>query len=303
MRQEDQVLYCYPDPTIRTTYTLWGGMVVQVKEDAGACGPGNNLFTTNTVVVDETADTLTLLFKENVASEVRVLLPAAQRPFTYGTYSFSVKSVAVKDAAGVVLSNVLPKELVLGMFTWDDTENYAVHENYNHEVDVEVSRWNCENNSDVQFLVQPPGYPQMHRLFTGESNATDIENKYKQGGQVYDFTWNPGQIDWTSTAGSYETNQFVLKTDEAIYRKVPDYVQCLPDTGGNLEIRINLWNMLGASQPVGLSFTDTVEVVFDNFSFVPSGQMHISDGGVCSKHCQCNHGVSECVNSICTPLV
>lgn len=302
--QENQLLYCYPDPSVRTTSTLWNGMVIQVKDSGtggATCGPGNNMFTKNNVRVDEGNQTLTLLYQNGAASEVRVLLPAAQRPFTYGTYRFSIRSVAVKDVTGSVLSNVLPQELVLGMFSWDDTENYAVHENYNHEVDIEVSRWNCTDNADLQFLVQPPGYPQMHRLFTGRPNASSIEDKYQQGGQVHEFTWNPAKINWDSTAGNYNNNNvFVLKTEEALYRKVPDYVQCLPDTGKNLEIRINLWNMASASQPVGLSLTDTVEVVIDNFSFTPSSETYVPVGGYCSKNCQCQVGVSKCVGNICT---
>lgn len=121
-RQEDKKLYCFPDAGARKQHTLWGGMVVQVKESTGVCGPGDNKFTTDTVVADTSADTLTLRYANGVASEVRVLLPESRRPFTYGTYRFSIGSVEVKDAAGVVLSNVLPKELVLGLFSWDDTE-------------------------------------------------------------------------------------------------------------------------------------------------------------------------------------
>jgi hypothetical protein len=119
---EDMSLYCFPDASARTTFSLWGGMVIQPKASEGVCGPGNNFFRPDTVQVDTTADTLTLFYANAVASEVRVLLPAAQRPYTYGTYRFSVKSVEVLNAAGTVLSNTLPKELVLGLFTWDPLE-------------------------------------------------------------------------------------------------------------------------------------------------------------------------------------
>ena len=104
LNQEDQELYCFPSGQ-RQTYTLWGGMRVQIKQDDSmVCGPGNNRFTTETVQIDESADKLTLQYKNGVASEVRILLPEAQRPFTYGKYSFSVESVSVKDASGSVLS-------------------------------------------------------------------------------------------------------------------------------------------------------------------------------------------------------
>lgn len=119
---EDMPLYCFPDASARTTYTLWGGMLIQPKASEGVCGPGNNFFRSDTVQVDTSADTLTLFYSNTVASEVRVLLPSAQRPYTYGSYRFSIKSVEVLNSAGAVLSNTLPKELVLGLFTWDPLE-------------------------------------------------------------------------------------------------------------------------------------------------------------------------------------
>ena len=69
---------------------------------------------------------------------MRVLLPQEEMPFHYGEYSFSVKSVQVIDGTtGVIVENgVLPVTLILGLFTWDATEDYARHENYNHEVDI-----------------------------------------------------------------------------------------------------------------------------------------------------------------------
>ncbi len=122
LRAEDQLLYCFPDAAARPTYTLWNGLVIQPKISESACGPGNNFFRSETVVVDTAQQTLTMLYANGVASEVRVLLPEAQRPFSYGSYQFSVKSVEVLSSAGDVLSNVLPKELVLGLFTWDPFE-------------------------------------------------------------------------------------------------------------------------------------------------------------------------------------
>jgi hypothetical protein len=126
INQEQMESYCFPAPDQRATFKLWGGMIVQVKEDANVCGPGSNRFSRDTVVVDEVNETITLQYKNGVASEVRILLPEEERPFTYGTYSFSVKSVVVKDSDGAIVSSVLPKDLVLGLFTWDSMENYAL---------------------------------------------------------------------------------------------------------------------------------------------------------------------------------
>jgi hypothetical protein len=279
-------MYCFPPAP--TTWRMWNGKQIQVKEDASVCGPGNNLFSNETAY--EKDGELYLTYSNQQASEVRVTLPGKQI-YGYGTYTFSVKSISVLDAAGRVKDNKLPKDLVLGIFTWDDTDNYAIHENFNHEVDIEISRWNCDDNSDVQFLVQPAGFPQMYRFYSGQG-AT-----YDQGGHTYSFTWLPNRIDWATTAGGGQ--QFSLTTEEALYKKVPDFVQCMPS--GYTEVRLNLWNVNGAEVPAGLEPTDTVQVVIDKFEYESSPVAYAADGDYCSKSCQCGPA-SECLNGLCTNL-
>ena len=152
-------LYCFPDFAERTRWrNVWGKYTVEVKESDELCGPSDNKFTSNTVsLVDN--NQLKLQFKKvgNAweAGEVRVRLPEAQMPFLYGRYSFSIESVQVIDTqSGAVIDDKLPPTLILGLFTWDDTEDYASSENFNHEVDIEISRWNKPGNEDLQFLVR-----------------------------------------------------------------------------------------------------------------------------------------------------
>jgi hypothetical protein len=155
-------------------------------------------------------------------------------------------------------------------------------------VDIEISRWNCEENADVQFLVQPPGSPQTHRFFSGATNAT-----LDQGGHNYSFNWLPGRIEWGTSAGGGET--FALSTEELLYKRQPDLIQCMPDQ--DVEVRINLWNMLGAKQPEGLSDTDYVEVRIGRFSYEPSSELGLGAGEICSKDCQCSS--YSCVDHRC----
>lgn len=151
-------LYCFPPFKERTRFrNVWGRYTVEVKESDSTCGPSDNKFTTNTVsLVDKRH--IKLQFKKVgsqwEASEVRVRLPEREMPFSYGSFSFSLKTIEVINSiTGKVLANVLPPSLVLGLFTWDDTESYAAKENMNHEVDIEISRWNDPDNADLQFLV------------------------------------------------------------------------------------------------------------------------------------------------------
>lgn len=308
-------LYCYPDSTQRQQWNdVWGQCIVQVKSEpsGGSCGPGNNIFTTNTVSYDATTDELTLEYKlvngQWQASEVRLVLPDDLMPFTYGTYSFSVKNVATIDSTtGQELYPYLSTDLVIGLFTWDGTEMYEVHENYNHEVDVELSRWGDPSNADAQFLIQPPEPMQTHRFFSGQSSSggdsssTSSNNgttspQFNPGGHTYEFTWQPTVVSWRSSNGQ----SFRYTTRMALDANLPDRIQCLP---ANVEIRFNIWNWQGDPFVAPAQYSDNhmARVVIDNFSFVPSSVSFVEDGNDCSKHCQCR-STSRCFNTVCTAL-
>jgi hypothetical protein len=111
----------------------------------------------------------------------------------------------------------------------------ATHENYNHEVDIEISQWNIPNNADAQFLVQPAKAPQFERFFSGGA-----EGSVDQGGHVWRFDWGPNRVDWHTTAADGHTHTY--STKDAIYYGTPDHVQCLP---ANVEVRMNVWNLFG----------------------------------------------------------
>jgi len=262
---------------------MWdGGFTVQVKE-GNMCGTGDNRFTPNTVSVPVgSRQDLVLQFKKNgdywEASEVRIVNPDGST-FKYEDYSFHVNSVKVKDSANIVISNVLPANIVLGLFTWDPTDDYSTNRNYNHEVDIEISKWGDPNNKDVQFLIQPPpGYPQKYSFYS----RTDT-NTYDQSDQLNSFDWLPNKISWSSTAGGGQTHKYT--TEDAVLKGCTDNVQCLPAA---VEIRINLWSIGGSTTaPQGLSDTDVVEVIIDNFTHEESSVEFALPGDDCSKHCQC----------------
>jgi len=125
--QPETPLYCFRDYANRVRWEdVWGSYTVEVKRhaDNDVCGPGENRFSEETVSLNN--DEITLQYRKTadgwVGSEVRILLPPEQMPYTYGTYQFSVKTVSVKDASNQIISDALPPSLVLGMFTWDTTD-------------------------------------------------------------------------------------------------------------------------------------------------------------------------------------
>eukprot|EP00957_Ditylum_brightwellii_P157208 11964623-Ditylum_brightwellii.AAC.1 len=269
-------LYCFPESAQRTQYdgAFDGNYVIEVKDGLGVvCGPGGNHFTKDTVQYDASTKELTLEYKMVnglwSAAEVRILrtpIIFSERgiTFSYGSFSFNVKSVSVLDDQDNILSSSLPADIVLGMFTWDTKEDYAMNENWNHEVDIEISQWGDPSNEDVQFLIQPFDKPGPH--------FTDRFNSGGQGGQDYKFTWNPNEINWSTTAGGVVGTTRTYSTTIAREACAVDYIQCLPS---NTEVRINLWNM-GDLVPDGLPLdgSQRVAVVIGDFKYEESAQTH-----------------------------
>ena len=152
-------LYCFPLPEERIVYkNIWKkGYTVEVKERNEVCGPGFNSFGRETVMAADNSNELTLMFKKIgstwKASEVRVLLPFNNK-YQYGLFKFHVKSIQVIDGTTETpTEKLLPKDIVLGLFTWDPTDRYVDEnnrQNWMHEVDIEISRWDNESDADVQ---------------------------------------------------------------------------------------------------------------------------------------------------------
>lgn len=164
-----------------------------------------------------------------------------------------------------------------------------MHENYNHEVDIELSQWDIDDLADVQYLVQPPGDPHKYRFFSGQGNT------FEQAPHTYKFDWRPAEIEWNSDAGGGQ-HTFIYKTQDALDAGQPDYTQCMP---ADVEVRMNLWHLYGYTAPKGLSDIHMVEVVIDDFKFTPNGLTALPEGGTCSKDCHCDRS-SLCVANKCT---
>lgn len=151
-----------------------------------------------------------------------------------------------------------------------------------------MSRWGVAGNADMQFVVQPGQSLQKHRFFSGADGTS-----YDQSGHMHSFTWLPGLLSWSSTAGGGQSYEYT--TEFAVTNGLEDMVQCLPSA---VDLRINLWNTNGNSVPSGMTDTQSVEVEIDNFAFTPSTDQYIVPGGYCSKHCQCEADLG-CVNGQC----
>lgn len=124
----------------------------------------------------------------------------------------------------------------------------------------------------------------MQRFHSGPNRS------YKQAPRKFDFEWSPGEIKWKGDRGEGHS----YSVHDALTSGAPDFTQCLP---ADVEIRMNLWNLLGTSKPSGLEDHHIVEVVIDDFKFNPSKVKGLNNGDVCTKGCQCKS--QNCVGNRC----
>jgi len=209
----------------------FSGMTWKVKDSGGRkVGPGPNVFSAGNVSVDGSGRLhLRATNRGGACVSAEVVLASS---LGYGTYEFTVDSN----------SRRLAKNLVLGLFTWDDTPSDPSH----REMDVEIGRWGREDNADAQFVIQP---------YTVEQNIVRFRLPPRLGGSVYGFLWAPGKTSFRAEAIDAEGGRTIIKQH--------DFEDLIPEPG-NEQARINLWCMDSKAPSEGLT-----EVVISNFRFTP----------------------------------
>ena len=207
----------------------FGGHSWLVKSSVGTVGPGPNRFAAKNATVDSAGNLHLQITKDKGKWYSSEIINTAS--LGYGTYRWT----ATTD-----LSN-LDRNVVLGLFTWNDLPDYA-----NREIDIEVARWGSATDpTNAQFVVQPYGSPGHLRRFSQPAG----------GPSTLEFTWSAGRID-------YLVRQGTVIVDSWSYI-APD----VPVPGGET-VRMNLWQYQGLAPANGLP----VEIVFSNFDFcTPSG--------------------------------
>ncbi|HUT59485.1 MAG TPA: SUMF1/EgtB/PvdO family nonheme iron enzyme [Phycisphaerae bacterium] len=164
-----------------------------------------------------------------------VMLPD---PLGYGRYLFKVATNTEE----------LHAQTVAAMFLYQDD---------NHEIDVEMTRWNDPNASySCQFVTQPPSVETMKRF------KLDLAGDYS----THFIDWLPDSIYWQSNHGHYD-NPPSSKDAGMISSFFYDRTQgdSIP-TDGNVHISFWIYTEGGAI-PVSTELTDQ-EIVIADFRFL-----------------------------------
>ncbi|MGB4853326.1 MAG: LamG-like jellyroll fold domain-containing protein [Ignavibacteria bacterium] len=221
------------------------------------CYPGPNYYSSNTdnVRVDSTGDLHIKITNRNgrfYCAEMHTVETVG-----YGVYTFAVSSR---------IDN-LDKNVVLGLFTWNDKNCIT---NANSELDIEFTRWGDSGNPDViEYSVQPTNSGQESDRFTSWPMTLTGNNS------IHFIKWTPSLIEWSSHQGhtnpppannliaywSFNTNNTPKSSEVCNSDPV-----LIPAPEGNTHLNLNLWLNRG-NYP---SNNQEAEVIIHDINFVPS---------------------------------
>jgi hypothetical protein len=152
------------------------------------------------------------------------------RSLGYGTYRFQVRDTAHLEPSAL-----------LTLVNWDGVGT----ENNRRELDVELGRWGYLDNSNVNYVVQPYYIP-----------ANILTFRAPPGAYTHSFRWEPGQVTFSTVAGSGNTGSRVINQHV--------FTSGVPSPGGE-SVRISLYVFYQGKIPL----KNKNEVIIDKFEYLP----------------------------------
>jgi hypothetical protein len=152
------------------------------------------------------------------------------RSLGYGTYRFQVRDVSHLEPSAI-----------LTLITWDGVGT----ESTRRELDVELGRWGYLDHENVNYVVQPYYVP-----------ANFVAFRAPPGNYTHLLRWEPGQVVFSSVAGSGNTGGRVIN------RHV--FTSGVPSPEANT-VRIGFYVFHQGKIPL----THENEVIIDKFEYLP----------------------------------
>ena len=153
------------------------------------------------------------------------------RSLGYGTYRFQVRDVSDLEPSAT-----------LTLITWDGVGT----ESNRRELDVEFGRWGYLDNDTIHYVVQPYYVP-----------ANFVAFRTPAGVYTHSFHWEPGQVTFSTVAGSSNTD-----AGRVIDQHV--FTSGVPSPGGE-SVRIALYVFHQGQIPL----KNENEVIIDKFEYLP----------------------------------
>jgi hypothetical protein len=152
------------------------------------------------------------------------------RSLGYGTYRFKVRDISQLEPSAV-----------LTLVSWDGVGT----DQNRRELDIELSRWGYIKNDNAHYVVQPYYVP-----------ANIVRFRVPGGVFTHSFHWEPGQVTFSTAAGSGSVGAPLLK-QHVFTSGVP--------TAGNEVVRMSLYVFHRAEVPL----KKENEVVIEKFEYLP----------------------------------
>jgi hypothetical protein len=152
------------------------------------------------------------------------------RSLGYGTYRFQLRDI----------SHLEPSAL-LTLIAWDGVGT----ESTRRELDIELGRWGSLENTNVNYVVQPYYVP-----------ANFVAFRVPPGAYTHSFRWEPGQVMFSTVAGSGDTGGRVINR-HVFSSGVPS-----PE---EKSVRIGLYVFHQGKIPL----KNENEVIIDKFEYLP----------------------------------
>jgi hypothetical protein len=152
------------------------------------------------------------------------------RSLGYGTYRFQLRDV----------SHLEPSAL-LTLITWDGVGT----ESTRRELDVELGRWGYPEGTNVNYVVQPYYVP-----------ANFVSFRVPPGAYTHSFRWEPGQVTFSTLAGSSNTAGRVINQHV--------FTSGVPSPEGK-SVRIGLYVFYKGK----MALKNENEVIIDKFEYLP----------------------------------
>jgi hypothetical protein len=153
------------------------------------------------------------------------------RSLGYGTYRFEVRDVSHLEPSAI-----------LTFITWDGVGT----ESSRRELDAELGRWGYLNNDNVHYVVQPYYVP-----------ANFVTFRTPPGAYTHSFHWEPGQVTFSTVAGSGNTGDEHVMSQHVFTTGVPS-----PE---DESVRIALYIFHQGHIPLNKEN----EVIIDKFEYLP----------------------------------
>lgn len=261
----DETTACPCDEAVPRTISF-AGYTWQIRSSPQPQQAGRNCYCSDArnVWVDAQGRLhLRIVFRDGIWTCAEIF---TQDGFGYGTYTFEVSSNA----------GALDRNVVLGLFTWDDAGPAAGEI---REIDVEITTWSQVWGENTHFSIQPVMGPDTESGHYDE-RTQGVFLPPDMSPSTHSFTWLPERVTFASSGvldgvaqgiGAWEftsdnpprrVNETTLSTPILI-----------PAPSATTSVRINLWLNDSDSDVFGDAPTDgqEPEVVLDHFEFVPAG--------------------------------